>query len=296
MDEEKLIKAGRIAGQALLFAKSLVKPGTRIVDLCIKTEEKIRELGGEPAFPVQVALNDVAAHFCPEKDDVLEFSDQLVSVDVGVHVDGWVGGDNAVSVDLSGKHEDLVKASREALNSALKLVRVGVPIRELGKTIFETITSYGFSPVRNLSGHGLDEYCVHTKPSIPNYDNNDPSELEEGQLIAIEPFASSGAGVIYESSPATIFQLIDKRPVRNMITRQVMKEIDRYHNLPFCRRWLVEKFGLAKTNFALRELKVQEMLKEYPPLIDQAHGLVSQAEHTVLVKDKPIVLTRSDEL
>ncbi len=290
--QDKLIKAGNIAGQALNYGASLVKPGVKVVDVCNEIENKIRELGGGLAFPPQVSLNDCAAHFCPDKDEVLEFSDQVISIDVGAHVDGYIGGDTALSIDLSNKHEDLIKASREALNAALKLVRPGVEIRELGKVIHETITSFGFSPVRNLSGHGLNRWVIHCKPSIPNYDNGDTSILKEDDLIAIEPFASNGAGVIYESSPATIFQLVNKRPVRNIITRQVLKEIVSFDNLPFCRRWLENKFGSAKTNFALRELKVQEMLREHPPLLDQNHGLVSQAEHTIIVKDKPIILTK----
>jgi methionyl aminopeptidase len=217
-----------------------------------------------------------------------------VSIDVGAHVDGFIG-DTALTIDLSNQNEDLVKASREALDNAIKVVKAGVKLGEIGKAIHDTITKYGFSPVRNLSGHGLAEFNIHSKPNIPNYDNGDPTELEEGDVIAIEPFASKGAGVIYESSNATILQLLRKKPVRNMITRQVMKEIENYNNLPFCKRWLIKKFGLAKTNYALKEMHVLEMLIDYPPLVDQAHGLVSQAEHTILVtKDGCEVLTKID--
>ena len=285
MEEEALNnykKAGKIAAQALEFAVSLVKPGVSLLEVCEKTEEKIKELGGQPAFPVQISLNDTAAHFCPDEDDTTIFKDQVVCIDVGVHVNGFIG-DNAATVDLSNKNQDLVKASREALNNAIKIIKPGITLGEIGKTIQETITKYGFSPVRNLSGHGLDEYNIHTKPTIPNYDNGDPTALKQGDIVAIEPFASAGAGIIYESSNASIFQLPEKKPVRNIITRQVIKEIDRLKGLPFCRRWLTKKFGLAKTNFALRELKNLEILREYPPLLDKNHGLVSQAEHTILV-------------
>lgn len=291
---EKLEKAGKIAAEALKYAKSLVKPGASLLEVTEKTEEKIKELGGSLAFPVQISLNDVAAHFCPEQDDKTVFKDQLVSIDIGVHIDGYIG-DNALTVDLSGKNEDLVKASREALDNAIKIIKPGITLGEIGRVIQETITRYGFAPVRNLSGHGLEEFDIHTKPTIPNYDNGDSTELEKDMLIAIEPFASKGAGIIYESSNATVFQLFGKKPVRSMITRQVLREIESYEGLPFCRRWLVKKFGLPKTSFALRELKNLEILREYPPLIDEAHGLVSQAEHTVLVtKDGCKVLTRSD--
>jgi methionyl aminopeptidase len=288
---EKLKKAGRIAAEALDYAKSLVKPGVLLVEVCDKTEEKIKSLGGEPAFPVQISLNDCAAHFCPEQDDKTEFSDQIVSIDVGVHIDGWVGGDNAATIDLSKEHGDLVKASRDALNNALKIVKPGVRLSEIGAAIHDAITSYGFSPVRNLSGHGLGEYIIHTKPSIPNYDNGDNTELKEDDLIAIEPFATDGAGIVYESSPATIFAMINRKPVRLPMMRKVINEIDGLNGLPFTTRWLTRKFS-ASAKLAIVQLARQDIIKEYPPLIDKNHGLVSQAEHSLIVKDTPIILTK----
>ncbi|MEE9525931.1 MAG: type II methionyl aminopeptidase [Candidatus Woesearchaeota archaeon] len=279
---EKQKKACKIAAQALAYAVELIVPGTSLLEVCEKTEEKVKELGGELAFPVQVSLNETAAHFCPDEDDDAILKDQVVCVDVGVHVDGFIG-DNAATIDLSGENEDLVKASREALDNAIKSIKPGITFGEIGKIIQDTITSYGFAPVRNLSGHGLDEYNIHTKPTVPNYNNGDLSVVEEGMIFAIEPFASKGAGVVYESSNPTVFSLAGKKPTRNMITRQVLKEIETYNGLPFCKRWLTKKFGLAKTQLALRDLKQLEILREYPPLIDEAKGLVSQAEHTVLV-------------
>lgn len=291
--QDKIEKAGKIAAEALQYAASLVKPGVSLLEVVEKTEHKVKSLGGELAFPVQISMDDVAAHFCPEDDDKVMFDKQIVSIDVGVHIDGYIGGDNAVSIDLSGDNSDLIKASREALDNAIKIIKHGVKLGEIGKVIQDTITGYGFAPVRNLSGHGLGQWEVHTKPTIPNYDNGDDTELEENMVIAIEPFASKGAGIIYESSNPTVFQIVGKKPVRNRITRQVLKEIDSYNGLPFCRRWLVRKFGQAKTNYALRELNQLEILREYPPLIDKNHGLVSQAEHTVLVtKDGCKILTK----
>ena len=197
MDEEtlnKLKKAGNIAAHARDFGISLIKKGNSLLDVTKKVEAKIIELGGEMAFPPQISLNDCAAHFCPDADDKIIFDNQVCSLDVGVHVDGFIGGDTAATVDLSGENEDLVKASREALENAIKIIKPGIKISEIGKVIQETITGYGFAPVRNLSGHGLDEFNIHAKPSIPNYDNGDNTELQENQLIAIEPFASKGAG------------------------------------------------------------------------------------------------------
>lgn len=293
-DIEKLKKAGKIAAEALEYAKTIVKPGISLLEAAEKIENKIISLGGRPAFPAQLSINDIAAHFCPEEDDRTILNDQIVSIDVGVHVDGFIG-DSAITIDLSRKQEKLIKASKEALEDAIKIIKPGIAISEIGKAIHDAITKYGFAPIRNLSGHGLDKFNVHSSPTIPNYDNGDKNVLEEGMLIAIEPFASAGAGIVYESSNASVFQLIGKKPVRNIITRNILSEIEKYEELPFCRRWLVKKFGAAKVNFAFRELTNLGILKEYPPLIDKNHGLVSQAEHTVMVtKEGCIVLTKID--
>jgi methionyl aminopeptidase len=213
---------------------------------------------------------------------------------VGVQIEGHIA-DNALTVDLSGKHEDLIKASREALNNALKLIKPGITLAEIGRVIHETITSYGFSPVKNLSGHGLGKYQIHTKPSVPNFDNGNENVLNEGDVIAIEPFASTGAGIVEESSPATLFTLIGEPSVRDPITRTVLREIETYNHLPFTKRWLEKKFGVPKTNFALRVLKRTGHLHEHPPLFDKNRGMVSQAEHTIIVLEKPIITTWFEE-
>jgi len=293
MDEETLqnyVNAGKIASEALVYGKSLIKSGAKVVEILDKVEEKIIELGGEIAFPAQISLNETAAHSCAELNDELVLSDQIVKLDVGAHVDGFIA-DNALTVDLSGKYGDLVKASQEALAEALKLVRPGVELKEIGKRIHEVITSYGFSPVRNLSGHGLDEFNIHTSPSIPNFDNGNENVLEEGDVIAIEPFASDGAGVVQESSPSSVFTLLNDSGVRDPITRKVLIELKKYNGLPFAKRWLEKKFGVPKTNFALRQLLAKNCLQEHAPLVDTNRGMISQAEHSVIVLEKPIVIT-----
>jgi len=287
---EKYKQAGRIAAQVLEFGKNLIKKDSLLLDVIEKTEAKIFELGARPAFPAQISLNHFAAHFCPDEDDKLVLSDQLINLDVGVHIDGYIG-DNAVTVDLSGEHEDLVRASREALNEVLKVLKIGMTTGEIGRIIHETISKYGFSPVRNLSGHGLDKFKQHDRPSIPNFDTGDDTKIEKGMVFAIEPFASTGSGIVQDSGDPTVYMFQNKKPVRSAITRQVLKEIDTYDGLPFCRRWLTKKFGV-KANFALRELQQLDIIKSYPPLADSNKGLISQAEHSVLVEDEVVILTK----
>ena len=291
---EDWIKAGRIAAEALAYGKSLIKPGARLLDVSDKVEARIFELGGKLAFPAQISCDHIAAHYCAEPNDTIIFDKQVVSLDVGVHVNGCIG-DTALTVDLSGEHKDLIKASEEALKAAIALVRPGVTLNEIGKAVQEVIGSRGFSPVRNLSGHGLAPYQIHTKPSIPNFASGETYRLQEGQVIAIEPFATTGKGLIQEGGNATIFSVAAKRPSRNPFSRTLLDDLDVYEGLPFTTRWLYRKHPPVKVAFALRELVQTRSLVAYPPLVEVAHGLVSQAEHTVLVGEEPRVLTSVEE-
>lgn len=296
MDEQvknNFIKAGRISAEVLEYGKSLIKKGNSILETTELIEKKIYELKGKPAFPVQISCNEIAAHFCVEEDDKTIFEEQVVSLDLGVHVEGAIG-DNAYTIDLSGKYDDLVKAAQKALEEALKIVNVGTELRQIGKIINDTISGYGYKPVRNLSGHGLDIYGIHTKPTIPNMDNGDKTVLKKGMAFAVEPFATTGSGVVQESGLPTVFMLEHPRNARSPITREVLKEIMNYEGLPFAKRWLTRKFG-AKANFALRELTQLGMIHQFPPLIEINKGIVTQAEHSVLIDDdgEVIVLTKA---
>lgn len=286
------LKAGQIAAQVLSYAKTLVKPGASLLEITENIEKKILELGGSPAFPPQLSLNHIAAHNCPDSGDTVILSDQLVKIDIGVHVNGHIG-DTACTIDLSGRHKRIVEAAENALNAALAIVRPGVELRKIGAAIQAEISKQGFAPVRNLSGHGLAEYEVHAPPSIPNYDNGDRSKLMEGQIIAIEPFATSGTGLVQEGTHSTLFSLERQVPLRMPSARAIQAHIAKnYGSLVFCKRWLRQYFKPYEIDFALKQMLELGGLKSYPPLGEQGRGLVSQAEHTLFVSNPPVILTK----
>ncbi|MBU4501934.1 MAG: type II methionyl aminopeptidase [Nanoarchaeota archaeon] len=283
-------KAGKIAAEALEFGKNLIKVDASLLEVADKIEAKIVELGGKPAFPVNLSINQIAAHYAPLPGDESRFKEgDLVKIDVGAHVNGAIG-DTALTVDL-GDNKELVKASEEALKAAIEIFTPGTKLGDVGKAIQDKIKEFGFVPIVNLSGHGLALYKIHSGVTVPNYDNGDETELQEGQILAIEPFATPGEGKIIEGKPSGIYELRQHKPVRDMNSRKILKFIaEEYKTLPFAKRWLVKKFPTA--GFALRILEQQGILMHYSHLSEKTKALVSQAEHTVKVADKPIVLTK----
>ncbi len=288
-------KAGRISALALDYGRKLIKKGVPLVEVCNAVDAKIVELGARPAWPSQISADHIAAHYCPDADDNVVLDSQLCKLDVGASVNGCIG-DNAVTVDLSGKYPDLVAAAEKALADAIKTVKANVPLCEIGRAIHDAIASYGFSPIRNLSGHGLGKFEIHGRPTVPNFDNGDRTVLQEGEVIAIEPFATDGKGIIYESAGAGVFMQVSDRQARDPSVRKILEKISSYEKLPFAKRWLLRDFPAIKVALALRVLEQQGIIHGFPPLVEEARGMVSQAEKTVLVTESGCeVLTKAEE-
>lgn len=288
-------KANQIAAEVLEYGKSLIKKGSKLLDVTEFIEKKIFDLGAKPAWPVQISCDSIAAHYTADPDDDIVFDGQLVSIDVGVHIDGFIG-DTALTVDLSGKNNDLLKASEDALNNAIKILKPGVKVSAIGRVIQDSIAKYGFSPIKNLTGHGINRFIIHDIPSIPNYENNNQLSLDEGMIIAIEPFATNGAGIVEERGRCNLFALIERKPVRSPFAKEILNFIEEnYGSLPFATRWLAKEFGLGKTRLVLNELLKLEMLHEHPALVEKNKGLVSVFEKTVLItRDGCEILTKID--
>ena len=101
---EKHREAGEILAQVRAAAADRVEVGESHLEVAEFAEDRIRELGAEPAFPVNISIDEEAAHATPTPDDDATFGEEMVNLDIGVHVDGWLA-DTAVTVDLSGNPE-----------------------------------------------------------------------------------------------------------------------------------------------------------------------------------------------
>jgi len=291
---EKYKKAGKINEEAKAFARKLLKPGVKVLDLAEKIENFIREKEVGIAFPVNISINDIAAHFTPDINDTLILKEgDLVKVDIGTHIDGYIG-DSAFSVRLGEKSDIIIKAAEDALEQFIKTVKPGKTVDELSLLIEEVVTSHGVNPIRNLAGHAVEQYTQHGGLSIPNGHVPIKQELEEGQVIGMEVFTTTGEGMVKESSPTLIYMLKAPKPVRLRESRKILELVlNEYQTLPFARRWLKDIGSQVGLQLALRELVSKEILHEYPPLREKSNAPVAQAEETIIVKEKPIITTKS---
>ena len=291
---EKTIKAGKILSSVREQARSWVKPGVKLEELADKIESAIRSKGAEPAFPANLSVNNSAAHFTPSlNDEALLGKNDMIKVDIGAHIDGFVT-DSAITIDLSGKHQQLIAAAKNALDAAIALCKPGVLIRDISAAIEKEIVELGFRPIENLTGHGISQFIVHDDPAIPNVRHSSSRKLEENQIIAIEPFATDGRGRVKDSEQHLIFTLSEAKPVRNPVARRIIQQAAQYNGLPFAERWVQRALNASAFSFriAMKELRDNEILKSYPVLKEQEGSQVAQFEHTIIVQEEPVVVTK----
>ncbi len=142
---EKIRRAGAISGEARKLGASLVDEGVTLLSMAEEVEAFMIKKGARPAFPTNLSINDQAAHFTPRSDDKLTFKKgDLVKVDVGAQVDGYIG-DTAQTVEVRTRNwTNLINASAKALAMAVETVSEGVTVGTISGTIENAIKSEGF--------------------------------------------------------------------------------------------------------------------------------------------------------
>lgn len=291
----KLRLSGKILRETREEMKRFVREDMPIIEVCERAENLIRKKGGKPAFPCNVSINEVAAHYTSPPNDKRRIPENsLVKVDIGVHVDGYVT-DTAVTVCFNPEYESLVEAAERALKTAIENIQVGMPTARLGAIIEDTVKSRGFKPISNLCGHQVGRYIIHTGMSIPNVSQMSLAKIKLGGVYAIEPFVTlpNAVGRVENGDESTIFRLIKSRSTKNPYAKQLLKHIEEnFRTLPFAERWLLGVVPKEHYKDAFRELLTSKALMDYPTFVEESRKTVAQAEHTVLmVKDGCIVLT-----
>lgn len=278
--KQNYIEAGKVIQDARELAREVAEPGTNLKTIADKIENEIKDQGLHPAFPVNISINEQAAHYTPGVDEerVLK-ADDVVKIDIGAHSEGYIA-DTALTVNPSGRQKQMIEAVETVLEAALDFVEPGVTVGEFGRFVEKQIPEE-YEPVRNLTGHYLGRYTQHAGVSIPNIDNASKHEFQKGDAVAIEPFISTGAGKIKNGKPGNIYKLEQDRNVRGRTERKLMGEIKNFKGLPFTTRWF-SKFG-GRQKMAMQKLVNSGVVKSYDVLKDEQDGIVAQAEHTVLI-------------
>jgi methionyl aminopeptidase len=119
----------------LEYAKSLIKLNVKILDIAENVEKKIFEVGAKPAFPINIGINEIAAHYTPSIDDqtILKEGD-MVKVDIGLHVDGYIS-DNAFTILVGKNSHPMIETARKAVEEARKILMENIKIREISEVI-----------------------------------------------------------------------------------------------------------------------------------------------------------------
>ncbi len=296
-NEKILEDVGRISYKAIMKAKDIVKPGAKALDIAESIEKFVLDSGFGLAFPLNLSINSEAAHYTPSLDDDRVFGERdVVKIDFGAEKEGFYG-DCAVTVDLSGENQNLLEATESALENAISSIKDGIKAKEVGKIIEDSIKKFGMIPIRNLGGHSVEKNNLHGGIFIPNYEDDNETELKEDMVVAIEPFAttSSGKGFVTDGDLCEIYTYVEDTQTRSQISRNILAKIkERYANEPFAARWLAE---MAGSKFALysgiQELVKTGALKRNPVLVETGNKIVSQSEVLLIVeKDSCKVMTK----
>lgn len=295
-------KSGKIVAKVREMAVKKVREDMKILELVELIENEIRILGGEPAFPCNVSVNEVTAHYTsPANDESLLKRGDLVKIDLGAQVDGYIA-DSAITV-LVGNHDSLIspkgplseeefelqlkmiETAHEALQNAISTVKDGVEVGKIGEVVQNTVNAQNLNPVSNLTGHSMDQWILHSGISIPNIKDDNKHKIEEGDVLAIEPFVTNGVGRVVDMKATYIFRFLRDRPLRVRNTRKLLDIIVKnYRNLPFAQRWLSNVIKDRKINIAMKQLIDARAVYPYHVLKEKSDARVAQAEHTVIVE------------
>ncbi|HUN78788.1 MAG TPA: type I methionyl aminopeptidase [Solirubrobacteraceae bacterium] len=197
---EKMAAAGEILVQTLELVQARIKPGVRTSELDAVAERFIRSRGAVPTFKgfrgfpgsICASPNAMVVHGIPGRYRLR--GGDVISVDVGVTLDGWVA-DAARTFpvgEIDAETENLLRATRESLFAGVAQCRPGNRVGDVSHAVERVIEGAGLSVIRSLVGHGVGR-SMHEDPQVPNYGRPGKGPLlEEGMVLAVEPMTTAG--------------------------------------------------------------------------------------------------------
>ena len=202
-DIEKMRVAGRLAAEVLLVVKPFVKPGVSTAELdricnehIVNVQKAVPANVGYKGFPATIctSVNNVICHGIPSHAKILKDGD-IVNIDVTVIKDGFHGDTSRMYIagKPSVKAQRLVDVTREAMFQAIRIVRPGTTLGDIGAAIQRYVEAERFSVVREYCGHGIGR-IYHEEPQVLHYGvAGTGMRLEKGMTFTIEPMVNEGA-------------------------------------------------------------------------------------------------------
>ena len=294
-DLQKYQHAGKIAREIRNEIKKTVKEGMPIIDICEKVEGMTREKGGKPAFPCNVSINDIAAHYTSPPNDKLTIPEKaVVKVDIGVHIDGYIA-DTATTVCFDPEYDDMINTAEEALAHAVEILQPGLSLTRFGSEIQKSIKTRGYKPISNLTGHLIKRYIIHAGKSLPNVFNLSTSRIKEGEIYGVEPFVTvtNATARVDNIKQECIFRFQKNKSLKSPYAKEMLSYIKKnFLTLPFTERWLTKFASSSNYKSAFSELLSSKAVIGYPVFVEASRKTVAQAEYTILIeKDGCTVLT-----
>lgn len=220
---ETMRQGGKILAHVLSDLKSQVETGVKLAELDTLAEQLIEEAGAKPSFKdyqsnfatrpypasVCLSLNSEVVHGLPA-EKVLKEGDVL-KIDLGVFYNGF-HTDTAITVgvgNISGKAAELIRVTEQSLQKALAIIKPGLALGDIGYAIDSFVKEYGFSVIRELTGHGIGRE-IHEDPNIYNFGRQGTGQkLKAGMTLAIEPMVSLGKGSVVLSDDGFTYKTAD---------------------------------------------------------------------------------------
>ncbi|XP_063700839.1 methionine aminopeptidase 2 [Culicoides brevitarsis] len=294
--------------------QKFIKPGMTMIQICEELENTARKLIGENgleaglAFPTGCSRNHCAAHYTPNAGDptVLEYDD-VVKFDFGTHIKGRII-DCAWTHAWNPKYNKLMEAVKEATNAGIREAGIDVRLCDIGAAIQEVMESYEVEidgktyqvkAIRNLNGHSISPYRIHSGKTVPIVKGGETTRMEENEFYAIETFGSTGRGIVHDDMDCSHYMKNFETPyvpLRLQSSKALLTTINKnFGTLAFCKRWL-DRAGATKYQMALKDLCDKGIVEAYPPLCDIKGCYTAQYEHTIMLRPScKEVVSRGDD-
>jgi len=287
-------QAGKIAAEVREIVRDKNYVGRSVYEICEEVEHEIIKRGGKCAFPVNVSINEIAAHYTAEPNDPIIITESdLIKIDLGAQINGHIA-DTAVTICQDTQFDGLIKAAEDALSNAMSMIKAGVKASDIGRIIEKTIKQSGFKPIANLSGHSLEQYTIHAGKSIPNIWSIGGFSLSENTAYACEPFVTTekGGGFVRNGKIKNIFAINSRKKTKNDEADKLLDYIwEKFNMLPFALRWITKEWDEKNARELLDQLINKKAIQAYPVLIEINEQRVSQAEHTFIPKENGVIVT-----